>query len=296
MQLSNSPTRDPSAQEFSGPNTLHRDSLKGLIALDVECTGLSGAPHLLELGAVRIEDGEVQDHFQSLVAPLVPIQVEAFHLHGIDEEQVRNAPFAKQVLESFFEWAGECPMVAHNAKFDAHVLGFECARAGLAPPRNAIFDSLALARQAWPQAPDHRLDTLVEYLDLETDDLHRALSDATACWQVCAAGFAQLGTEEMPDFEQLSAWSAKPTSIAQRMPGSPARKPSLCRRLEIARSLEQSIIFMYGDKNQPPARVEVTPRLLYRANQHDYLEAECQRSGMLRTYRVDRIIKVEKNQ
>ena len=296
MQLSNSPTLGASIQAQSGSSAQNRDSLKSLIAFDVECTGLSGAPHLLELGAVRIEDGEVQDHFQSLVAPLVPIQIEAFHLHGIDEDQVRNAPFAKDVLEAFFEWAGDSALVAHNAKVDAHVLGFECARAGLTPPQNAIFDSLALARRAWPQAPDHRLDTLVEYLGLETDDLHRALSDATACWQVCAAGFEQLGAEETPGFEQLIAWSAKPTSIAQRMPGSPARKPSLCRKLEAARSLDQSIIFMYGDKSQPPARVEVTPRLLYRANQHDYLEAECQRSGTLRTYRVDRIIKVEKNQ
>jgi len=295
MQLPDSPTYAPSSQESLGANAQDAHSLESLIAFDVECTGLSGAPHLLELGAVRIQDGEVQDHFQSLVAPLVPIETEAFHLHGIDEAQVRNAPFAKQVLESFFEWAGDTCMLAHNAKVDAHVLGFECARAGLEPAENAIFDSLAFARQTWPEAPDHRLETLVDFLELETDELHRALSDAMACWQVCAAGFEHLGTEELPSFEQLSAWSSKPTSIAQRMPGSPARKPSLCRKLETARQSDDSIVFMYGDRSQPPARIEVTPRFLYRANQHDYLEAECQRSGMLRTYRVDRIIKVEKN-
>jgi DNA polymerase III epsilon subunit-like protein len=293
MQVQPNPPQDPVDRDQLASLEFALDPIESLIAFDVECTGLSGAPHLLELGAVRIEDGEVQDHFQSLVAPLVPIEPEAYAVHGIDEEAVRSAPFAAKALAEFFEWIGDAPLLAHNGRVDAHVLAFECARAGISGPSNPIYDSLALARKAWPDSPDHRLDTLVEYLNLESDDLHRALPDAMACWQVSAASLEQLEAGEGFTHAQLAGWSSNPTSIAKRMPVRPIRKPSLLRKLDQAQTADQALTLVYGDKINPPARLQVYPKLMYRANQHDYLEGECQRSGTLKTYRVDRIIKVE---
>ena len=61
-----------------------------LIALDTETATLGSPPHLLELGAVRVLDGEIQDTFEALVCPAVPIDPGAEMIHGITEEQVRN--------------------------------------------------------------------------------------------------------------------------------------------------------------------------------------------------------------
>ncbi len=77
------------------------------------------------------------------------------------------------------------------------------------------------------------------------------------------------------------------------MPTRPARKPALLRKLEAAGQEDRELAFLYGDRIHPPSRVGTIPRFLYRANKHDYLEGECPRSGTLRTYRVDRILKVE---
>src|SRR6185295_7974553 len=99
-----------------------------LVFLDTETATLRGAPHLLEIGAVRVVEGEVVDRFDSLVRPQVPIEEGASVIHGIVDEDVRDAADAREVLERFGAWVGADPMAAHNARFDAGVIGFECIR------------------------------------------------------------------------------------------------------------------------------------------------------------------------
>ncbi len=121
-----------------------------LIVLDTETATLRGAPHLLELGAIRVADGEVLDSFDSLVCPTVPIDSAATEIHGISEQDVRSAPHPHEVLTAFQDWAGEDWFVAHNAPFDARVLGFEDARHGISPPTAPFIDTLPLARKSFP--------------------------------------------------------------------------------------------------------------------------------------------------
>jgi DNA polymerase-3 subunit epsilon len=117
-----------------------------LVCLDTETATLGGPPHLVELGAVRIVDGEVADHFVSFVRPLVEIDPDATAIHGITEEDVAGADAAPEVLARFLDWLGDDWMAAHNAPFDARVLAFELARADLPAPAQPLLDSLRLAR------------------------------------------------------------------------------------------------------------------------------------------------------
>jgi hypothetical protein len=105
--------------------------LKSLVFMDTETATLRGAPFLLELGAVRVVDGDALETFQELVLPPVPIDPDATLVHGIDEAQVRQADFAPAVIERFREFVGDDWMVAHNASFDARVLLGVASR----PPR-----------------------------------------------------------------------------------------------------------------------------------------------------------------
>ena len=84
-----------------------------------------------------------------------------------------------------------------------------------------------------------------------------------------------------------------PHTRPQSMPERPNRRPAQLRRLESARDEECTVVLSYGDGASAPARVEVLPRLLYRRHKHGYLEGECQSSGTLRTYRLDRIQRIE---
>ena len=132
-----------------------------LVVLDTESATRTGAPHLVELGAVRVLDGEAQDHFEALVCPAVPVEAEATDVHGLTDEDLRTARETREVLEEFFRWIGDAVLVAHAARSDAKTLGFASARTGVTPPANRLIDSLPLARKAFPDAPDHRLPTLV---------------------------------------------------------------------------------------------------------------------------------------
>src|SRR5437773_1376831 len=98
---------------------------ESLIVLDTETATPHGPPHLIELGAVRVVDGEIVGRFESLVCPQVSIDPRVSAIHGIEDQHVRNAPAAAEVLERFVEWAGEGLFAAHNARADAGVLAFE---------------------------------------------------------------------------------------------------------------------------------------------------------------------------
>jgi len=264
-----------------------------LLVLDTETATVRGAPHLVELAAVRVVGGEVVDAFERLVRPLVAIEPEARETHGISDDDVASAEEAPAVLAAFFEWIGDDWLVAHNARADAHVIAFESARHALDAPKNPMIDTLALARRELPDAPDHRLPTLVDHLELEIDELHRALADAVACWKVLEACLEHHGGWDAVSGARLHELAGGSTSLAAATPLRPRRRPALLRRLERARSGDQSVWIVYGEEQGAPARLEVRPRLLYRAGPKGYVEAECVRSGLLKTYRLDRVHRVE---
>ncbi|MDP6538830.1 MAG: exonuclease domain-containing protein [Planctomycetota bacterium] len=261
-----------------------------IVILDTETANFSGAPHLLELGAVRVRDGEIVDQFESLVCPEVEIDPQASEIHGIEEDDVRAAPGAQEVLAEFTSWAGEATLAAHNAAFDARVLAYEYARWRLTPPPGAFVDSLVLARRALPDAPDHKLDTLVELLDLEDGPRHRALADAVYCWQVIEACTELAGGEE-GWLAAASGGGRAPLTIASKAPAPPRMSPRL-RPLERALARDEEVTLLYGDGSDHPAHITLTPRFLYRRRKQDYLEAHSRWAAGLRTYRLDRVRRV----
>lgn len=262
-----------------------------LVVLDIERPAQRGAPRLLELGAIRVVDGEVIDRFESLVCPAVPIEPAATEVHGISDEDVRDAPAVERVLEDFSGWVGDDWMVAHRAEVDAEVLAFEYDRCGLEPPPGPFLDTLALSRRYLPEAPDHKLATLAEHLDLESLELHRALADAVACWKVLEECADRAGGLETTSASLLLSQCGAPTTVASQRPRPPRLKP---RQRGLTRAIEeaQEIFLTYGDGEQAPARLPVIPRFVYQRSGKGYLEAECQQSGLLKTYLIERIHKL----
>lgn len=263
-----------------------------LIILDTETCGLQGAPHLLELGAVRVVDGEIEDQFESLCCPQVEIESEATEIHGIRQEDVRQAPLTADVLEQFTRWAGDAWLAAHNAKFDATVLGFEYARLGMTPPSGTFIDSLTLARKYIPDSIDHKLVTLSQHLELEDAPHHRALSDAVYCWMVIAECMQRMAEQGIDDsWTSLAAHCGSPLTIESAIPRDPKISTRL-RALERATAQGEEITLLYGSGDGSPSTLGVRPRFLYQRHKTGYLEAECLRSNSLKTYRLDRVQKI----
>lgn len=263
-----------------------------LVAFDTETATSRGAPHLIEIAAVRAVDGEIVDRFESFVRPEVPIEADVTLVHGLVDEDVREADPAGVVIARFAAWLGDDWLVAHNAGFDAHVLAFEAHRHAIELPSAPILDTLRLSRRFITDSPDHKLETLVAHLELDIERSHRALPDAVACWLVFEECRARSG------FADDGAWWGEAigrggkTTFRGSRPRMPRLKQGL-RPLESACRERALVTVVYGDGTSAPARLPIVPRLLFASGERDYLEAECTRSGLLKTYRLDRIQRVE---
>jgi DNA polymerase-3 subunit epsilon len=154
--------------------------------IDFETTGISpgqGA-RATEVAIVLLEDGQVVDRYQSLMNAGVRIPPFITQLTGISNAMVAQAPPAEAVMREAARFVGDAPMVAHNAAFDRKFWMAELARAGL-PAQQPYACTLLLARRLYPQVPNHKLGTLVDYHGLpRTGAAHRALADAEMAAQL----------------------------------------------------------------------------------------------------------------
>lgn len=151
-----------------------------VIVLDFETTGLSpdGGDRAIEIGAVRIEKGKITDRFQSLMNPGKRVAPFIEEYTGITNAMLKTAPLCKSVMAEFADFVADFDMVAHNASFDSRFLFAELNR--IKRTTSGEFAcSMLTARRLYPDAPNHKLGTLVSYHRLPSDGtFHRALADA----------------------------------------------------------------------------------------------------------------------
>ena len=157
-----------------------------VIVLDFETTGLSPqhGDRAIEIGAVLIENNMVIDRFQSLMNPGFRISSFIESYTGISNNMVEAAPSCEEVMEQFAEFIGDYSLVAHNASFDRNFLDAEFRFIGKSRNHTMACSMLA-ARRVYPNAPNHKLGTLVRYCGIYTDGtFHRALADAEMTGQL----------------------------------------------------------------------------------------------------------------
>jgi len=160
--------------------SLPRERADTVVVIDFETSGLSPAlgDRAIEVGAVLIELGEITRRFQSLMNPGFRINsfIEAYT--GIDNEMLQAAPPCSDVMEEFAAFLGSHNLVAHNASFDRRFMEAEFGRIGRAYV-GTFACSMLLARRVYPDAPNHRLGSLMVYDNIPHEGtFHRALADS----------------------------------------------------------------------------------------------------------------------
>jgi len=151
-----------------------------IAVIDFETTGLSPdcGDRATEIAAVLVRDGQIVGQYQSLMNAGVSIPGFITGFTGITNAMVRAAAPAPQVMAEVADFVGDYPLVAHNASFDSKFWDAELARIGRARCQ-AFICSMLIARRVLPQAPNHKLGTLVDYAKLPvTGRYHRAQADA----------------------------------------------------------------------------------------------------------------------
>lgn len=150
------------------------------LAIDLEMTGLNvKTDRILEIGALRIEDGKPAGEFSALINPHCMIPETITQLTGITQEMADDGEELADVLARFLSFAGELPLLGHNINFDYSFLKQAFVNAGMSFERTGI-DTLKLARRFLPQEQTKKLTALRTLFGIDTGAVHRALSDAYA--------------------------------------------------------------------------------------------------------------------
>lgn len=150
------------------------------VVIDFETTGLSPGygDRIIEVGAVLISDGQIVDRFQSLMNPGMKVSSFIEEYTGISNRMLTSAPSIRDVMPRLKKFLSRHYLVAHNASFDSRFLDAELERINH-KRLNEFACSMLTARRLYPEAPNHKLETLVRYKNLKTDGVHhRALADA----------------------------------------------------------------------------------------------------------------------
>jgi len=150
------------------------------VVIDFETTGLSPGygDRTIEVGAVLISGNRIVDRFQSLMNPEMRVSSFIEGFTGITNAMLSTAPAIKEVMVQLTSFIEQHHLVAHNAGFDSRFLDAELARINHRRT-NEFACSMLASRRLYPDAPNHRLETLVTYKQLKTDGVHhRALADA----------------------------------------------------------------------------------------------------------------------
>jgi hypothetical protein len=214
-----------------------------------------------------------------------PIQQGAIDIHGITNEMVRGCPHPARVVEDFAAYLGDAVFIAHNARFDVRVIGTELARAGIAPPLNPVVDTVLLARRAFPGMPNYRLGTVAHYLGIRQDIHHRGLPDAVAAMEIFRCYLHE----------------APPGSCISDIPGHIGAFAGLAPIIEVELSgaasdlsvlVEKKVVveMIYEGGTSPGVPRMVTPLQIFCQDSGEYFRAYCHRTGMVKTFRIDRVI------
>ncbi len=177
------------------------------VVFDIETTGFSPVNNrIIEIGAVKVEQGSIVDRFSTFVNPQVPIPFRIEQLTNINDEMVVDAPTIEQVLPEFLEFCGDAVMVAHNAEFDMSFI-VENAKRQQIQKEFTYVDTMGIARLLLPGQAKHTLDAVAKTLKISLENHHRAVDDAECTAEIFTKFIEMLkekNVETLGDLQEIS--------------------------------------------------------------------------------------------
>ena len=178
------------------------------VVFDTETTGFNagGEDQMIEIGAVKICGDEIIDRFDELIDPHRPLPKKITELTCITDEMLAGKENEDTVTKKFLEWAGDLPMVAHNAKFDISFIEMAMKKYNLGTFTNTVIDTLELSRTLDQGFARHGLSALVKRYNVpwEEDAHHRADYDAEGTAKVFSKMLQKLISQNYNTISDLS--------------------------------------------------------------------------------------------
>jgi len=188
------------------------------VVFDLETTGFSPINNrIIEIGAVKVENGVIVDRFSTFVNPKVPIPFRIEELTHINDNMVMDAPTIETVLPQFMEFVGDAVLAAHNAFFDMSFIEENLQRLGMERSFTYL-DTVGLARILLPQLNRFKLDTVAKALQVPLQTHHRAVDDAECTAGIYLRLMDMLEGMEIADFDGINEKAASSMDQIRKMP------------------------------------------------------------------------------
>ena len=188
------------------------------VVFDLETTGFSPETNrIIEIGAVKVQNGKIVDKFSTFVNPQVPIPFRIEQLTSINDSMVIDAPVIADILPEFMKFCEGCVVVAHNADFDMSFIKKNCQRLDI-PCKPTIVDTVALARVLLPNLNRFKLDTVAKALGVSLENHHRAVDDAGCTAEIFVKFIEMLRERGMSTLDEVNAMGTSSVQNVQKMP------------------------------------------------------------------------------
>ena len=264
-----------------------------LVILDTETTGLHPwlGHRIVEIGAIRLENGQVVDTFNQMLDPGRNMDPAATAVNGIDDSDLIGQPLFTNIIDDLLAFLDGALIVAHNAGFDADYLGMELFIDSYASAKpyiklpNPWLCTLQLARKNF-HFGQNNLGHIAQQLGVRIGRAHRALNDVYTTLEVLKRMVAELKKQQLHTVGDLLLAQGGP--IYATTPEQPFMPDVIQKALDS----QQSLRIVYNGQRQQTQRV-ITP--FYPTNNlgTGYLIAHCHLNDEQRTFRIDRIIDAE---
>ncbi|MCY4523693.1 MAG: 3'-5' exonuclease, partial [Halobacteriovoraceae bacterium] len=262
---------------------------KGLVALDVETTGISPlTDRIIELSAVKIGPDSVE-LFEHLIKPDIPIPKQVVDIHGITQQMVKDAADISAVMPLFLDFIEDLPLIAHNAKYDLGFVISACHQLKLKWENSPVYCSYILAREILKKTvSDKKLTSLVKFFNLPSFSAHRALPDAAACLHVYAHCLLKADPMDLPSINQKSHIF----NLSDFSTGHSFSIPSSMRPIENNIPLQKPLEIKYNAGSHRNKFRPVKPCSLFPLPQGNILNAYCLLSDTYKNFYLHKIAQV----
>ncbi|MFW5630978.1 MAG: PolC-type DNA polymerase III [Acetivibrio ethanolgignens] len=188
------------------------------VVFDIETTGFGPVKDaIIEIGAVKVVDGQITEKYSTFVNPDRPIPFEIEQLTGISDEMVLPYPMIDKILPEFLAFCEGCVLVAHNAGFDVSFITQKAKMLGISTDFTVV-DTVGMARALLPDLNKFKLNVVAKALDISLENHHRAVDDAGATGEIFVKFIEMLKEQEIFTLSQLDELNKASPEVIKKLP------------------------------------------------------------------------------
>lgn len=155
------------------------------VVIDLETTGLQASDHMIELGALRVTNGQPEAEFTRLIRCPISIPETIRQLTGITDDLIQKEGIEEKIaLEEFRAFCGDSELIGHHIQFDLKFLRKALMRNGLPMLQNKSTDTMQLSRRKLDCDNGYGLTAVADTLGIPYERTHRALADCELAYRI----------------------------------------------------------------------------------------------------------------